>query len=321
MLVQGRIFFHRRDVQAALVGKGADAHVGGKGGGRLVGLFADEAGGVGEPPQMVIGQAAVAHLELQGGRDGGQVGVAAALAHAPGGALHLARARLHGGQGVGRGQVAVVVAVDAQGDPGQGGGHLAHALGYPGGQGAAVGVAEHQGLGPGLGGGGEHRQGVGLVLGQAVEEVLRVKEHPASGGLHVGHRRRDDLQVALQLDAQLGGHVLGPGLAHQGAHRGRGGDEGGQVGVVLRGALGVMGGTKGHQDGGAQLELAGPFEKFLIAGVGAGPAPLDVAHPQAVQLAGHLELVLGGEYESFGLGSVPEGGVVEFDYRGVTRHI
>ena len=110
-----------------------------------------------------------------------------------------------------------------------------------------------------------------------------------------------------------------PGLAHQGADRGGRGQEGGQVGIVVRGALGVVGGAKGHQHRVGQLQLAGPLEELLIAGVGAGPTAFDVGNPQAVQLAGHLEFVFWGEDESLGLGAVPEGGVVKLDDRGVGR--
>ena len=55
----------------------------------------------------------VAELELQVGDDRNEVRVAASLAKAVDGALHLRRARLHTGQRVGDGDFGVVVAMNS----------------------------------------------------------------------------------------------------------------------------------------------------------------------------------------------------------------
>ena len=64
--------------------------------------------------------------------------------------------------------------------------HVAHDVGDPVGQHAAVGVAERDHLGAGLGGRAQHLEGVVAVGAVAVEEVLGVEEDragpPRAGG-------------------------------------------------------------------------------------------------------------------------------------------
>ena len=64
---------------------------------------------------MPPGQHVPADLQFDVGDDGGQVGVAAALADAVDGALDVVAAFLDGSEGVGDGEAGVVVDVDAEG--------------------------------------------------------------------------------------------------------------------------------------------------------------------------------------------------------------
>ena len=144
------VALHRGGVHAPLVGKGALAHVGLIAVGAHVGQLIDKAGEFAEALEVGLTEAIYAHLELQIGDDGAEIGVAAALPHAVDGPLDLVAARLHRGQGVGHRQLGVVVGVDAQGDLGKALFHGFDDLHQVRGDGAAVGVAEHQTLGAAL---------------------------------------------------------------------------------------------------------------------------------------------------------------------------
>ena len=141
VLVGEGVFHHGADMDAGLVGKGAVAHVGLVGTRRLVDRLRDEVGQGRERGQPALGQAGNAHLEFQGRDDRAQVGVAAALAVAVDGALDLLGAEIHAFEDIGHGQARVVVRVDPETHPGQGGHGRFHDPAEVPGQGTAVGVA------------------------------------------------------------------------------------------------------------------------------------------------------------------------------------
>ena len=114
VLVAGRDLLDRRDVHPALVRERRVPDVGRVRARADVGDLADRARQLGQAGQVLVGDAAPPHLELQARDDRDQVGVAAALAPAVHRPLHLRAAGLDGGEGVRHGHVAVVVRVDAE---------------------------------------------------------------------------------------------------------------------------------------------------------------------------------------------------------------
>ena len=106
-------------VQPRLVREGVLADVGLVGVGLAVEQLVGEVRDVGEPAQLLVGDDAPAHLQLQVGDDRDEVRVAGALADAVHRALHLGRAGLDGHERVGDRAAAVVVAVDADRHAGQ----------------------------------------------------------------------------------------------------------------------------------------------------------------------------------------------------------
>ena len=98
------------------MGEGVAADVGLGAVGRAVEQLVDEVRGLGEVRELLVGQHAAAHLQLQVGDDRDEVGVAGALPHPVHRALDLARADLDGGQRVGHAALGVVVAVDGHAD-------------------------------------------------------------------------------------------------------------------------------------------------------------------------------------------------------------
>ena len=226
----------------------------------------------------------------------------------------------HRGQRVGHPAAGVVVQVDADvavhvGHDGR------HRLGDVGGQGAAVGVAQHHRRGARGGRGLQHPQAELGIVAIAVEEVLGVEEHPlarAHQELHrVGHHGHSLIEAGLQ---RLGDVVV-PALADD-ANRRR--SRRGQVGQHLVGvhpSPGPAGGAEGDQLADLQVELgAGPLEELVVLGVGAGPATLDACHAETVELLGDAQLVVDGERDALKLGAVAQGGVVDL-HRGSRRGI
>ena len=173
VLVAVRDLLDRGDVHAALVRERGAPDVGRVRARADVGDLADRARQLGQLGQVLLGNAAPLHLQLQRGDDRDQVGVAAALAPAVDRPLHLRAAGLDAGQRVGDREIAVVVRVDAE----LGRDRLLHRrddLADRAGQAAAVGVAQADPVGARVGGGLDRRQRVGPVGAEAVEEVLGV---------------------------------------------------------------------------------------------------------------------------------------------------
>ena len=131
---------------------------------------------------LLVADAVDPHLELEGRDDRAEVGVAAAFAEAVDGALHLDAAQLDRDQGVGHGQLGVVVGVDAQGDVREVLLDRLDDLDHLGGQGAAVGVAEDDDSRPAGLGRLEGLEGIVRIVLEAVEEVFGVVEQLSAPG-------------------------------------------------------------------------------------------------------------------------------------------
>ena len=103
-------------MQAALVGEGARADIGGAAVGRAVQALVEQARQMGQTLHRAVGLRPVSKpiLSTSFGIRRDQVGVAAALAQPVERALDLARAGAHGGQRVGDRVLGVVVGVDAE---------------------------------------------------------------------------------------------------------------------------------------------------------------------------------------------------------------
>ena len=144
--------------------------------GHQVGHLADVVGDLRQARELLVADAVDAHLQLEVGDDADQVGVAAALAVAVDRALHLRAPASTAASDVGHRQVGVVVGVDAERRRTAPRATARTASAIRAGQGAAVGVAEDEALGAGLGGGAQALERVRRVGAEAVEEVLGVEE-------------------------------------------------------------------------------------------------------------------------------------------------
>ena len=120
-----------------------------------------------------------AAFQLQERDDRGEVAVPDPLAVAVHRPLHLHGAGLHGRQGVGHAQPAVIVGMGA--DRTADGGHRGpRRLGHKLRQASAIRVAQHDDLGPRTGGGPDGFQRILRILPVAVEEVLGIVKNPPS---------------------------------------------------------------------------------------------------------------------------------------------
>ena len=318
VLVGALVLHDAGDVVAGLVGEGALADEGGLGVRHEVGELVDVVGDLGEARELVVLDDVDAHLELEVGGDGEEVGVAAALAVAVYATLHLPDARLDGGEAVGDGEADVVVAVDAEtriGDAVLDGLDSAEEVG--GGH-ATVGVTEDEGLGAGAGGGGEALEGVVGVAGEAVEEVLGIEEDGLAEVAEVTDGVGDHGEVFLVAGLEDALDLVLAGLADEGHAGGLGGDHALDVGVGFAGEPGAAGAAESAHPGLRELDLLEPLEVGGVAGVGAGEAALDPLDAELVELLGDAHLIGDREGDALHLGAVAEGGVVELD--SVGRH-
>ena len=202
------------------------------------------------------------------------------------------------------------------------GAHFGHRPADRVGQRSAVGVAEHERLGPLLLGRRQDGKGEVRVVPVAVEEVLGVEEDAQIVGDEVAHRIAHHGHRFVERGAQRLGDVAVPRLGHDAGDRRAGFDEVGQDGVVLGPHAGPTGRAEGDQGGRGELQLlAGPGEELDVLGVGPGPPALDEGDPQMVELLGHPELVGHGEGEPLLLAPVAQDRVEDVDRLGQVRHL
>ena len=298
-------------MQAGLVRERARADVGLPAVRRHVGHLADGVRQPGRVAEPLGRDDLVAGLELEVRDDGEDVGVAGALAVAVHGALDVARAGLDRRQRVGDGAAGVVVAVDAEPgarrreDVGDDVLHLRR-------QHPAVGVAEGDDLGAGLGRDPDRLERVGAVRRIPVEEVLGVEEHPAPLAVQEAHGVADHREVLLAGRPQRLLDVPDVRLRDEG--------DDGRPGGQQRADQRVVGGLRPGPAGGAergqrrvlqdQLVLRA-LEELGVLGVRPGPAALDEPHAELVEVPRDGELVDDREVEPLLLGAVAQRRVVD----------
>ncbi len=319
VLVRPRVLVDGRDMDAALVGEGAVADVGGPHVGRQVGALVDvarEALELGEPLWLRS-----AELECEVGDDADEVGVATALTVAVDRALDVRGAGLHGREGVGDGQLAVVVGMDADRDGAEGhhvpGGRL-DALG----QRTAVRVAQHDPLRSAREGGPQCGDGVVRVGGVAVEEVLGQVEHASPLRAQVGDGRLDHREVLRQGRPERVLDVVSPRLAEDGQHLGPGVEQGPQVGVVLGSGVLVPRAAEGGQLRVLEPHALHLVEEARVLGVRAGPSALDEVDAERIEALRYRDLVVLREVHVLTLRAVAQRRVVDLDPggRGIGAH-
>ena len=125
-------------------------------------------------------------------------------------------------------------------------------------------------------------RGVGAV---AVEEVLAVDEDAAALVAQVGDGVADHLQVLVERGAQGELHVAVVRLGDERDHAGAGLAAGLHLRVLGRRDAGPAGRAEGDELGVPEVELlAGAAEELGVPGVGARPAALDEAHAEVVEV-------------------------------------
>ena len=298
-------------MQAGLVSEGAGPDIGLAAVGRNVGDLADgvrDPGGLAQASRL---QQRHTLLDLQVRDQGEDVRVTGALSVAVDGPLHVGRARVDGGHRVGDRTAGVVVAVDAHARTGRVD-DIANDVGDLGREHPPVGVAQRDDLGARLGRGPDALQRIGPVQPVAVEEVLRVEEHPPPLTAQEGHRVANHREVLLQRGPQGLLDVPGMRLGHEGDDRRSRVEQGPHERVGVSARPRSAGGAEGGQRGVAQRQLAlGSGEELRVLGVGAWPATLNEAHPELVKLTRNDELVGYRQVETLLLGAVAQGRVVD----------
>ena len=268
--------------------------------------------------EAFFGQDLAALLQLQARHHAEQVGVARPLAVPVGGALDVGDAGVDRDQGVGHAAGGVVVAVDAQ--PGlraaaDGGDDVAEFVRHH----AAVGVAQRDQVGAGPHGRADDFQGIVRVGPVAVEEVLGVEEDALAVALQVGDGVPDHLEVLLEGGPQGEKDVPVVTLGDKGHDR--------RARFAQRGDLGVVGrlhaGPAGRAERGElrvpEVQFGdGAAEELGVLRDRAGPAALDEADTELVQLPRDDELVGHAEVQALLLRAVSQGRVV--DVKGVVQH-
>ncbi len=299
---------------AALVGEGALADVG-----RV--LVRGQVEALVQEPRdpRQLGQLVVADadlelgLQLQGGDQRDQVGVAAALAQPVERALNVAHPGANRGQRVGDGVAGIVVGVNAQVGAGNMLGHLADDPLDLVRQGAAVGIAEHDPAGTGLVGrldAGQRIVGIGLV---AIEEVLGIEHRLAPALAGQSNAIRDHLEVLRPLDPERDIDLEVPGLAEDAGRIGLGRENRGQGRIVGRRTPGAPCHAEGDEPCLGKGRRIG--EEGVVGVIGPRPAAFDIVDAQIVQGFGYGDLVGHREVDALRLRAVAQRRVEEIRRR------
>ena len=313
MLVEVRVDLDRASVQAGLVRERRRADVRLARCGREVGHLGDGVRDPGGVLEQSLRQHPAVQLELEVGHHRDQVGVARALAVPVDGALHVGRAGLDRGQGVGDGAAGVVVAVDADPDPRRLDDVVDH-VADPAGEHPAVGVAQGEHRGTRVVRRPQHLECVVTVVAVAVEEVLGVEEHLLALRAQVLDGVADHREVLLERGAQGQLDVPVVGLRDQRHHARAAVAQRADQRVVGRLHAGPAGGAERRELRVAQVQLlAGAAEELGVLRVRARPAALDVSHAEPVEVPRDRQLVGRGEVEPLLLGAVAQGGVVDVE--------
>ena len=200
--------------------KGVPTDIGGARAGRPVRHLVHEERQVRQLRHRRLGKAVQTHLQPQTGDDGEQIRVSRPLAVAVDGALDVDRARAHGGKGVGRAAVRVVVGMHPHRHAGKRRHDAGDDLGNLVGERAAVRVAGNERVRARLGGGPERGDRVLRVRLVAVEEVLGVVDDLAPVVLEEADGVADHGQVLVEGRLERLDHMEVPGLAEQRDDRG-----------------------------------------------------------------------------------------------------
>jgi hypothetical protein len=275
-----------------------------------VGDLVDIVGDLTEFPQLFVGEAAPSHLQLEAGDDGAEVGVAAPLPEAVDGPLHMDNAVFHRDQGVGHGTAAVVVGVDPQ----RSGDDLPN-LADDGrqllGEGTAIGVTQHQAVGPGLLGRLQGFHGIFGIGPVAVEKMFGVVDDLPDVFLEEFQGIEDHLEVFFKADSEGLAHMEIPGLAEDGDGVRFGLNQGAEIVILIRRGFGPPRSPERGDLGLFQVDAFDFLEEGDVFGIGSGPAPFDVVDPQFIELFGNADLVGDQESDILGLRPVAQGGVVQ----------
>ena len=169
---------------------------------------------------------------------------------------------------------------------------VVHDVGDLVGQHPAVGVAQGDHLGAGLGGDAHGLEGVVAVRRIPVEEVLGVEEDPPALGAQERDGVADHLEVLRERRAQGPLDVAGVRLGDEGDDLRLAVEQGAHERVAVGAAAGPAGGAEGRERRVAQGQVArGAGEELGVLGVGPGPAALDEADAELVEVRGDGELV------------------------------
>ena len=304
-----RVLDHRIDMHAALVREGIAADVGRLLVVRHIGDLAHRARHRSQLLQALRGNAAVAELQLQVGNDRAKIGIAAALADAIDGALHLGGSRRHRHDRVGHGHFAVVMAMYPDGhreaplDRARDFGNVAR-------ESAAIRIAQAKAVGSGLH---RHREGLQRVVGigfVAIEEMLGVVHHFPSTLLEVADGVSDHAQVLVEGGAQDVGDLIVPALAEYGDGRCSRLQQRQHVAVTSHIGPHLARAAEGDDARMLKPECLDALEELQILRIRARVAGLDVIDAERIESLDNLDLVFHRVGDALRLGAVSQCGIV-----------
>src|SRR5271156_5098205 len=309
MFVSRRVALNSRDVQSALMRERAAANIRLARERRDVGELVHQRRDLAHRLELRGRHAMVPELELQIRDDRNQVCVAASLAEAVYGALHLHGARAHSRESVGDRDFRVVVAMNSNRAIHRRARRRNRRFDFMR-QASAVGVAQrdqrHSGVIDRL----ETGERVFGIVKIAVEEMLGVENRFVEILFQKSDRVVDDFEIFVERNSERLAHVHVPGLADHGRDRCSSAQQ--QLQIAIGGSAHARAARRTERRNlrVPNLDLLDLFEKRRIAIVRARPSALNIIEAQIVQPLRNRDLVLDRQRDVLGLAAVAQSSVV-----------
>mmetsp|Transcript_23253 Transcript_23253/g.49096 ORF Transcript_23253/g.49096 Transcript_23253/m.49096 type:complete len:362 (+) Transcript_23253:303-1388(+) len=217
-------------------------------------------------------------MQCQRGNDGAEVGISGAFADAVDGSLDETDAGLDGSEGIGHGESAVVMAVDAKGGGWEVGERcFCDLFDFPW-HDPPIGITHDQNLRPPLHSRLTTLQRIPLIKFIPIEEMFQIDHNLPSPLDQIPHAIPYHLQVLLRIGPQNVGHLPQMRLGHD-AHGGRTAlDQHSNLRIVLGVDVLATRAAERYQLAPrhlVQFQLR-PSKKFFVLGIGSRPSRLDV---------------------------------------------
>ena len=176
-----------------------------------------------------------------------------------------------------------------------------------------IGIAEHEHICPSVSCCTKCREGKLRIILVTVEEMLCIVEYLSPLGFQIGHAIGNHRQIFGMGNAEYLFDLELPAFPKNGDHRGFCFQQLRYLGIIFYCNPSPTGAAKSGQLGTPEVGFPSLRKEGKILGIGTGPPPLDIIHPERGELFRNPDLVDQTERDPLPLRSVAQSGVIQGD--------